>query len=57
MKVECRRNCYNHGVFGHLAKNCRNKGMVERGRRLEYGNEDNGQNCNLKGEESLTVLD
>jgi len=31
--------------------------MVERERRLEYGNEDNRQNCNLKGEESLTVLD
>ena len=41
------RNCYSCGGFGHLARNCRNRGVKNRigeRRRLEYGsNENNGQ--------------
>ena len=29
-------------------RNCRNRGMIERGRKLEYRNKNNGQNYNLK---------
>jgi len=35
------RNCYSYGTFGHLARNCRNRGIRNRigeGKRLEYGN-------------------
>jgi len=34
------RNCYNCGGFGHLVRNCRNRGIGNRignGRRLKYG--------------------
>jgi len=34
------KNCYNCGGFGHLTRNCRNRGIENRsgkGRRLEYG--------------------
>jgi len=47
------RNCYSCGDFGHLARNCRNKGIAERigqGRRLEYRNENNGQKRTTEGE-------
>jgi len=36
------RNCYSHGGFGHLVRNCRNREIENRigeGRRLEYGQE------------------
>ena len=46
-------NCYNCREFGHLAKNCRNRGTGNRigdGRRLEY------RQSNLNGEGDLVVL-
>ena len=66
--VDCgNRNCYNCRGFGHLARNCRNKGTEGRigeERRLEYKN--NGQrlmiegnrqnNSNLNGNRDLVVL-
>jgi len=37
------QNCYNCRGFGHLARNCRNRGnRIGEGRRLEYGS-NNGQ--------------
>jgi len=59
------RNCYSCGVFGHLAKNCRNKSIENRigeERRLKYrnrrmiekGNKQN--NSNLNGDRDLIVL-
>ena len=35
-----RRNCYNYRGFGHIARNCRNRGVgsrIREERRLEYG--------------------
>jgi len=57
------RNCYNYGGFGHMAKNCRNRGIENRigdGRRLEYGQrlkiEENDRQRNLNGKRDLVVL-
>ena len=39
------QNYYNCRGFGHLARNCRNRGtegIIREGRRLEYKNEDQG---------------
>jgi len=42
--------------FGHLARNYRNREIVGRRRRLEYGeNQNNSSNLNEK--ESLVILD
>jgi len=46
------RNCYNCEGFGHLARNCRNRGIGSRigeGKRLEYGRNEQrtGNNGNL----------
>ena len=52
------RNCYNCRGFGHLTRNCRNRGIRDRigeNRRLEYGNRNNGQN-NLNKDRDLIVL-
>jgi len=58
-----RRNCYNYGGFGHMVRDCRNKGVGNRigeERRLEYGQgrieEESGQS-NLKEERDLIVFD
>jgi len=66
------RNCYSCRGFGHLVRNCRNRGVGNRigeERRLEYGrNENNGQRRiergngqnnrdNLNGEQDLILLD
>jgi len=42
------RNCYACGGFGHLARNCRNRGMTNR--RMEV---DQDINNNLNGEGGL----
>ena len=51
------RNCYNCRVFGHLARNCRNRGIgnrIGKERRLKYGQRrmiegGNKDNNNLNG--------
>ena len=63
MDIDCGRNCYACGGFGHMACNCRNRGMrgrVGENRRVEYGG---GQiekimdiSNNLKGTENLELL-
>ena len=63
MDIDRGRNCYACGGFGHMAHNCRNRGMrgrVEENRRVEYGG---GQieeimdiSNNLKGAENLELL-
>jgi len=45
------RNCYNHEEFGHLSRNCRDRGTenrIRKGRRLEY-KQNNGQRLTIKG--------
>ena len=40
MDIDRGRNCYACGRFGHMARNCRNRGMrgrVGENRRVEYG--------------------
>ena len=63
MEIDRGRNCYACGGFGHMARNCRNRGMrgrVGENRRVEYGG---GQieeimdiSNNLKGAENLELL-
>ena len=55
MNMNQRRNCYNCGEFEHLAKNCKNLGIIEQGRRLKYGDNIN-TGSNLNREESLIIL-
>ena len=57
------RNCYNCGEFGHLVRNCRNRGTenrIEEEKRLEYGQrlvmEGNNRQNNLNREGDLVVL-
>jgi len=40
------RNCYTCGEFGHLARNCRNRGITNR--RIEV-DQDSNSNLNGKG--------
>jgi len=54
IKVDCRRNCYNYRGFEHIVRNCRNWGIIEQEKRIDY--ENNRQN-NLNREKSLVVLD
>jgi len=56
MEIDQGRNCYSCGSFGHLVRNYRNRKIVKRERRLEYGNNRNNRNSNLDGEENLIVL-
>ena len=45
------RNCYNYRGFGHIARNCRNRGTENRigeGRRLDY-RQNNRQKLMIKG--------
>jgi len=55
MKIDYSRTCYNYKDFGHLVRNCKNRGIVGRERRVDY--ENNRNDCNLNGEENLIVLD
>ncbi len=43
--------------FGHITRNYRQKRVVERGRRLKYGNRNNKQQSNLNENKNLIVLD
>ena len=36
MKIDCNSNCYSCKGFGYLARNCKNRGIMERERRLKY---------------------
>ena len=63
MDIDCGRNCYTCGGFGHMAHHCRNRGrgrLID-GRRVEYGGERIkeifDQRDNLKGVENLELLD
>ena len=63
IEVDWGRNCYACGGFGHMARNCRNRGMRGRvgdNRRVEYGGDrieeiSNFEN-NLKEGENLELL-
>ena len=64
MNIDRERNCYACREFGHLARNCKNRGIGNRigeSKRLEYGQRKmmeggNGQNDNLNGDRDLIVL-
>jgi len=63
MEVGRGRNCYACGGFGHMARNCRNRGRgrpMQR-RRVDYGGgrivEVYDNMDNLKGKENLESLD
>ena len=46
MDMDKGRNCYNCEGFGHLVRDCKNRETEKRigkGRRLEYGQGNNGQ--------------
>jgi len=63
MEVDWGQNCYACGGFGHMARNCRNRGQrgrVAENRRVEYGGgrieEITNFLNNLKEEENLELL-
>ena len=62
MEIDRGRNCYACGGFGHMARNCRNKGRGRPmdGRRVEYSGgriEEIFENSNnLKERENLELL-
>ena len=62
MEVDRGRNCFACGGFGHMARNCRNRGRGRPmdGRRVEYSGgrieEIFDNSNNLKGEENLELL-
>ena len=63
MEIDRGRNCYACGGFGHMARNCRNRGMRGRvvdNRRVEYGGgrieEITNIENNLKEGENLELL-
>jgi len=63
MEVDRGRNCYTCGGFGHMAHNCRNRGMrgrIAENRRVEYGGgrieEISNLSDNLKEGENLELL-
>jgi len=54
MDVNKGRNCYNCEEFGYIARNCKNREIVEQEKRVDY--KDNGKNHNLNEKENLIVL-
>jgi len=63
MDIDRGRNCYACGGFGHMARNCRNRGQRRRvgdNRRVEYGGgqieEIISLSDNLKEGENLELL-
>ena len=63
MEIDCGRNCYACGGFGHMACHCRNRemrGRVVENRRVEYGGgqieEITNFANNLKAGEDLELL-
>jgi len=57
MEVDRKRNCYSCRGFRYLVRNCRNRGRIGQGRRIEYGDNSNNRQRNLNGEKNLIVLD
>jgi len=63
MEIDCGRNCYTCGGFGHMARHCRNwgqRGRIVENRRVEYGGgrieEIPNFVNNLREEENLELL-
>jgi len=50
--VDCGRNCYSCRKFGHIARNCRNRRIIEQEKRVDYKDK---RHSNLNKEESLVV--
>jgi len=59
MEVDRRRNCYACGGFGHMARNCRNRGRVMRRVEIDGGRFEGNikQIRHLKEVENLEALD
>jgi len=59
MEVDCGRNCYACGGFGHMAYNCRNRGRVIRRAEIGGGRFEGNikQIGHLKEVENLEALD
>jgi len=53
--VDHGRNCYSYEKFGYITINCRDQEIIGKGRRLEYGDNENNRN-NFNGKEILIVL-
>ena len=59
MDIDCGRNCYACGGFGHMACNCRNRGRMMRGVEIGGGRFEGNieQIGRLKEVENLEALD
>ena len=48
--VDKGRNCYNCESFGHIVRNCKSWNIIERGRKLEYGENENNRQRRIENE-------